>query len=145
MIGTDELTPEQLRAHLQQIGPRFPALQAVYLFGSVAEGRARPDSDVDLALVGPAEALRARYLALLQALVEAGLERADPVLLEEADVVLTLEALRPNCLLYARPDFDVGSYFSRTIRRCWDELKYLKPFRRNLQQYFLRSGSDGTP
>ncbi len=144
-MGADELTPEQLRAHQQQIGPRFPALQAVYLFGSVAEGRARPDSDVDLALVGPAEALRAQYLALLQALAEAGLERDDPVLLEEADMVLTLEALRPNCLLYVRPDFDVGSYFSRTIRRCWDELPYLKPFRRNLQQYFLKSRSDGTP
>ncbi len=66
---------EQLRALMQQIGPRVPALQAVYLFGSVAKGRARQRRQFGAGWAGQAAARK--YLALLQALVEAGPERAN--------------------------------------------------------------------
>ena len=42
---------EQARAAIRRLAPRFPAIRAVYLFGSVlAPGRFLPDSDVDVAL-----------------------------------------------------------------------------------------------
>jgi predicted nucleotidyltransferase len=42
---------EQARSAIQRLAPRFPAIRAVYLFGSVlAPGRFLPDSDVDVAL-----------------------------------------------------------------------------------------------
>lgn len=42
---------EQARSAIRHQAPRFPAIRAVYLFGSVlAPGRFLPDSDVDVAL-----------------------------------------------------------------------------------------------
>ncbi|MFC1466200.1 MAG: nucleotidyltransferase domain-containing protein [Candidatus Brachytrichaceae bacterium NZ_4S206] len=44
---------------------RYPGVQAVYLFGSYAEGRARPDSDLDLAILLRHAGLRERRLDIL--------------------------------------------------------------------------------
>ena len=42
---------EQAREAIRRSAPRFPAIRAVYLFGSVLQpGRFRPDSDVDVAI-----------------------------------------------------------------------------------------------
>jgi predicted nucleotidyltransferase len=42
---------EQARSAIRHLAPQFPAIRAVYLFGSVlAPGRFLPDSDVDVAL-----------------------------------------------------------------------------------------------
>ncbi len=42
---------EQSRSAIRRLAPQFPAIRAVYLFGSVlAPGRFLPDSDVDVAL-----------------------------------------------------------------------------------------------
>lgn len=42
---------EQARTAIRRLAPRFPAIRAVYLFGSVlAPGRFLPDSDVDVAV-----------------------------------------------------------------------------------------------
>ena len=40
---------------LELIPSHFPQIQAVYLFGSCAEGKESPDSDIDLALLLPPE------------------------------------------------------------------------------------------
>ena len=39
------------RAQVQEVLKQYPAILAAYLHGSVAKGTARPDSDVDLALL----------------------------------------------------------------------------------------------
>jgi predicted nucleotidyltransferase len=42
---------EQARAAIRELAPRFPAVRAVYLFGSVLQsGRFLPTSDVDVAV-----------------------------------------------------------------------------------------------
>ncbi len=42
---------EWARAAIRAIAPRFPAIRAVYLFGSILQpGRFLPDSDVDVAV-----------------------------------------------------------------------------------------------
>jgi predicted nucleotidyltransferase len=42
---------EQAREAIRRSAPRFPAIRAVHLFGSVLQsGRFRPDSDVDVAI-----------------------------------------------------------------------------------------------
>lgn len=41
----------KVRKVVQEMAPAFPALQRVYLFGSVVQpGRFRPDSDIDVAV-----------------------------------------------------------------------------------------------
>jgi predicted nucleotidyltransferase len=42
---------ERARAAIRETAPRFPAIRAVYLFGSILQpGRFLPDSDVDVAV-----------------------------------------------------------------------------------------------
>ncbi len=38
------------------------------------------------------------------------------VILDVEDVVLRYEAIRPNCLVYAKDGFDRGDYYSRRLR-----------------------------
>jgi len=72
----------------------------------MAEGRAGPHSDLDLAVVPTSPAARGRRLDILAALVAAGLDDVDLAILDGADVVLRFEAVRPNRLVYAREGFD---------------------------------------
>lgn len=112
---------------------QFPGIAAAYLFGSHATGRADADSDIDIALVVD-HPLGCDKLDLYQALVEAGLDRVDLVELGDEDLVMRHEAVHPNRLLYARPDFDHGAYFSRTVREYSDFKPYLDRLRRAYRQ-----------
>ena len=57
MASRFDLPVDSIRRLLKRevLDPSGAALIAVYLFGSVAEGRERPDSDVDLALLSTGE------------------------------------------------------------------------------------------
>ena len=48
--STDALVSRMLRCIREQL----PAVRGIWLFGSQARGDARPDSDIDLAVLGPA-------------------------------------------------------------------------------------------
>lgn len=130
--------PTTLTRKIAPILARYPAIEAAYLFGSHARGHATARSDIDLALVGPADRLRPAQLDLLADLVAAGLDRVDLVLLDGADLTLRFEAVSPNCLIYATEDFDVGSYFSRTVREYFDFEPYLRIQREALKERILR-------
>jgi len=134
-----------LQQTIQPVLATFPDVQAAFLFGSHATGRARPDSDVDLGLAGPPERLEAQRLDLLTELTRAGLERIDLVLLDRADPALQFEAVRHNCLLYARPDFQRGTYFSRVVREYWDFEPYLRVQRAALKRRLQRGASGDHP
>lgn len=131
-------TLDTLRRRVRRVLSRFPAVQAAYLFGSNARSQATADSDVDLALVGPRDALRAIRLEILTELTATGVDRPDLVVLDGADPSLRFEAVRVNCLIYARPDFDHGSYFSRTLREYFDLEPYLNIQREAYKQRLLR-------
>lgn len=126
-----------LKTRLAKIMPRHPAVQAAYLFGSHARGTARDDSDIDVGLVGPSADLNPIRLDLLADLVSEGLDRVDLVLLDDADLTLRFEALSPNCCIYTKEGFDIGSYFSRTIREYFDFEPYLRIQREALKQRLL--------
>lgn len=99
---------------------QFEGVRAVYLFGSHADNRARPDSDIDLAVVPADVTVRERKLDMLTALVEAGFDNLDLVFLDGTDVVLRYHAVRRNRPIYQAPGFDHGTYFSRGLREYWD-------------------------
>lgn len=113
-------------AKLSRVFRGHPEIQAVYLFGSAAEGRARAGSDLDLAVVSSSPALRGKLLELLGELARAGVCNVDLVLLDDRDLVLSYEAVRPNKLVYARADFDRGAFYSKVIRKYLDFEPYLK-------------------
>lgn len=118
-------THSELTARLTPIFVRFPAIQAVYLFGSVATGRVHAESDLDLAVVF-APSLASSKLDLLTELARHGFDNVDLVFLDRAGIVLRHEAVRRNCLVYMAPDFDRGAYYSRITREYLDFLPYLR-------------------
>jgi predicted nucleotidyltransferase len=62
---------EQAREAIRQVAPRFPAVRAVYLFGSILHpGRFRPDSDVDVALDGEDVEVEAPFARALEDILD---------------------------------------------------------------------------
>jgi len=113
--------PKDLEA-LAGLFARFPQIRAAFLFGSRARGEAGPGSDWDFALLLDPPEPDPR-LEVLGALVRAGYEPLDLILLNEAPPALALEAAQGR-LLYAREGFSLGEYVSRLAREVWD----LEPF-----------------
>jgi len=113
-------TLQQVKTKIQSVLNTFPEVAAAFLFGSVAEGLAKDGSDIDLALVPGNSRLKDRKLEILAAMAEAGLDNIDLVILDSKDPVLRFEAVRQNCLVYARENFDRGEYYSRGIREYFD-------------------------
>ncbi len=131
---------EALRTLVIRVLARYPAVQAVYLFGSHADGRASEQSDLDLGVVGVPELLGPDRLSMLADFVSGGIDRVDLVFLDQADLVMRFEAVRKNCLLFLRPDFEHGTYVSRILREYFDFEPYLNYQRRAMKERLL-SGS----
>lgn len=120
---------------------RFPAIQAVYLFGSAATGAVHAESGLNLALVLRHGAPPIPKLDLLAALTQAGFCNVDLVILNTASIVLKHEMVRHHKLVYQTPDFDHGTFFSIVIRQFLDFRPYLEVQR---QAYKSRMQHDQT-
>ncbi len=93
----------QLEDLAKQLKDSFPALQALYLFGSQTNGQATADSDVDLAAFVDQEALATQPLLGLDmgAFCERQLQRpVDFVVMNRANPILQHEILAARCRLY---------------------------------------------
>ena len=105
---------------------KYPDIQAVYLFGSVAVGKMRPESDLDLGIVPRNKSLRQKRLAILTDLARRGFCNVDLVFLDTDDIVLKYEVVRLNRVLYQTEDFDRGAMYSKVIRQYLDFRPYLE-------------------
>jgi predicted nucleotidyltransferase len=126
---------------LKTVFKRYPAIQAVYLFGSSASGRAHAESDLDLAVFADENNLCGRKLDILTELAKNGFCNVDLIFLPSDDIVLQHEAVRLNRIVYQRPDFDAASLFSLIVRRYLDFLPYLKVQREAYKQRVLHGQS----
>ena len=115
---------------LARIFAAHPDIQAVYVFGSMASGRAHGESDLDLGIVLRPGTKSFSKLDLLADLAVAGFDNVDVALLDTANILLKYEAVRHNRLIYHTPDFDKGTYYSLIIRQYLDFLPYLTTQRR---------------
>jgi uncharacterized protein len=111
---------------LIQVFSRYPEIRAAYLFGSQATQKTHPDSDLDIALAPASPELREKKLELYIELARLGFDHVDLVILDNDDIVLKFEAVRYNQLLFASPDHDHPSYYSKIIRQCFDFVPYLE-------------------
>lgn len=65
----------RVRTTIRRLAPSFPALQAVYLFGSLVQpGRFRSQSDIDVAVVGDDPAAESRFWQALEAELECDID-----------------------------------------------------------------------
>lgn len=99
---------------------KVPAIECAYLFGSRASGKARPDSDLDVAVVidgDPIAALRAAGDALAEALGALG-DRVDLVDLDRAGAAVAFSVIRHGVRVLDRQP-------SRRVRReAWIARRY---------------------
>jgi uncharacterized protein len=126
---------------LKTVFKGYPAIQAVYLFGSSASGRVHAESDLDLAVLADENSLCGRKLEILTELAKNGFCNVDLIFLPGDDIVLQHEAVRLNRIVYQRPDFDAASFFSLIVRRYLDFLPYLKVQREAYKQRVLHGQS----
>ena len=103
------------RPHIVDIcTAHYPALQAVYLFGSQASALARPDSDTDIALLLPhalADALGSLDLYGLQTALESALKTpVDLINLRRVSTVFAKEIIAHGVRL-AAPDVAAADEF----------------------------------
>lgn len=96
--------------HLDALQQTFPRhhITLAYLFGSRADGRARPSSDIDIAVLIPHAHFKALTLdsrvALINDILDAlGTENADVVILNEAPPLLAFEVIKHGKILYEDP------------------------------------------
>lgn len=111
---------------LPEIFEQFPPVEIVFLFGSLAENRARRDSDLDLGIEGDPEKLEERRLDMLTELARRGFSRVDLVFLRQAPPALAHQAVKHNHVVYARDDACMGTVFSYYVRKHLDIRPYLQ-------------------
>jgi predicted nucleotidyltransferase len=102
-----EPTGEVLAGAIARAVGSFPAIQAAFLFGSHVAGRARADSDIDVAVLLDTDAglddARTRIRHVIGALAsELAADRLDVVILNDAPPALAFEVLRRGRLAFER-------------------------------------------
>ena len=102
-----------------------PEVLAVYIFGSVASGRARPDSDVDVAVLVSDKVMRAdpwKYRLELGSALMHVLRRddVDLILLNEAPPLLAHRVLSKGKLVLERSASARVAFQVRTVNRYLD-------------------------
>ena len=117
-ITPPQLDEPALIAHLKT----QPDIVAAYLFGSMAQGRATPHSDVDLAVLLNLEDNMERFhrrLELMRTLDRFADREVDVVVLNDAPPLLCHQVLKTGRLLYeadrmARVEFEVyaGKFYA---------------------------------
>ena len=122
---------------LDSVFRKFPEIQAVYLFGSVATGKAKAGSDLDIGIVTKTPSLHESKLDILTDLAKIGFCEVDLVFLDVEDIVLRFETVKHNKVIYQTSDFDKGEYYSRILRQYFDFLPYLKVQREALKRRIL--------
>jgi uncharacterized protein YutE (UPF0331/DUF86 family)/predicted nucleotidyltransferase len=117
---------ERIDPRLKKVFQSYPAIQAVYLFGSRATGKTHPGSDLDIAIVPGDNGVRNQKLNILTDLARLGIDNIDLVFLDTEDLVLKYEAVKHNHLIYQKEPFSRGEMYSKVVRQYLDFEPYLK-------------------
>ncbi len=135
-------SPEPLLAALRRALEPRDDVRAVLLFGSQAQGTARKDSDIDVAVLldqAPAQAERSAVLrGILEALGrEVAADRVDLVLLHEASPKLAFHVVRTGLVAFERDPVDLHRFRVRTYSRHADYERVERFFREALKRRLL--------
>lgn len=112
--------PHELKKAIARALRDVPEVQAALLFGSHAKGTARPDSDVDIAVLleatPPSKQRTARMRALIEALArELAADRIDLVILNDAPPKLAFRALSEGVVALERDPVALHVFVSGPI------------------------------
>ncbi len=109
-----------------------PRVLGVYAFGSRADGRASPSSDIDVAVLLDQALDLAEELRLRSTVVdELRRDDVDLVVLNQAPPLLCYEVLAHGKLLFSRDEELLQEFEERTLREYFDT-SYLRATQRSL-------------
>lgn len=134
---------QRLRDAAERAFAGSPVLFA-YLFGSVASGRNRPDSDIDVGVCLEPSVDTDQFLDLRLSLAgrlaaESGLGDIDLLILNEAPLPLLGRAIRERLVLYSRDEPARVRFESRGLREFFDFEIHARP----LDRQFLQDIAEG--
>ena len=123
---------------LEDLRAVAPSVELVVLFGSVARGRSRPDSDLDVAVrCDGAADLDAIYLLLAPRFATTLLDLVD---LRRTGSLLAFQVARHGQVLYERDPGAFRSFQSLASRRYCDTDKLRRAQRRSIHAFLERQG-----
>ena len=123
-------------------------IQAAYIFGSVAQGRARPDSDIDVAvLLGRrlSDARALRYRLTLAGELGAALHRNDVqlVILNDAPPLLAQRVLSRGALVFQRSRAARVRFHVATAQRYEDIVPTMERYVERLKKHVRHGRASG--
>jgi uncharacterized protein len=135
---TSAATAELIQQRLADLSRVMPDLRLLVLFGSLARGRARSESDIDVAVQcdGPAD-LDALYLAMAPRF---GTDRLDLIDIRRAGPILAMAVARTGRPLFEREPGAFREFQSVASRRCCDTEKLRHARRRAIRAFLEREG-----
>jgi predicted nucleotidyltransferase len=116
-----------------------PDVRLVVLFGSVAEGRQRPDSDLDLGVLRDGPGSNDDVELLVMQLL--GTERVDVVDLRRAPPLLAMAVAKTGVVLYDSPEGAFARYASLALRRYEDTAKLRRARAEGLRRFIAERGA----
>jgi predicted nucleotidyltransferase len=135
---TSAATAELIQQRLADLSRVMPDLRLLVLFGSLARGRARSESDIDGAVQcdGPAD-LDALYLAMAPRF---GTDRLDLIDIRRAGPILAMAVARTGRPLFEREPGAFREFQSLASRRYCDTEKLRHARRRAIRAFLEREG-----
>jgi predicted nucleotidyltransferase len=135
---TSAATAELIQQRLADLSRVMPDLRLLVLFGSLARGRTRSESDIDVAVQcdGPAD-LDAVYLAMAPRF---GTDRLDLVDIRRAGPILAMAVARTGRPLFEREPGAFREFQSLASRRYCDTEKLRHARRRAIRAFLEREG-----
>jgi hypothetical protein len=126
----------------------LPDIRAAFLFGSHASGRARADSDIDVAVLLDADAARDDARLRLQRVLEAlagqlAADRLDVVILNDAPPALAFQVLKHGQLAFERDRTALHRFRVETYARHSDFVPVERFFRSVTRQRALAKTARG--
>ena len=125
---------------LSRLMSRYPVIGGAYLFGSFAHGKARPDSDVDIAIrltldLSPEASFDLR-LELMDALEEVFHRPVDVVILNNASLKMIRQVTTKGELLYAHDRNKEQDYAIQKQKEYFDFKLYIDRNSKELKSFF---------
>jgi predicted nucleotidyltransferase len=136
---------EEILKLLRGFATGHPEIAFAYLFGSLAKGNTRPESDIDVAiflnLENPSDDLFKIRLTLLHELYHLlGTERVDLIVLNQCPLSLKYRVLRQGILFSQNVPVQRRKFQERITRDYLDLLPFLQAHNKIVQQR-MREGS----
>lgn len=127
---------KQLNENLQSIFQKEARVAAVYLFGSLVQGKVHPKSDIDLAvLISPDKNFGLDDTLNLEVNITLALktERYDLVILNNASLILRFRVISTGKLIYVANDDFRSEFEEKVMQEYYDFMPRLNDFNR---EYF---------